>query len=222
MTNLILSKSEENYLKSIYNLSDSGSKLVTTNSISKILNIEPASVTDMIKKLSKKNLIYHQKYKGSKISKNGIKIALQIIRKHRLWEVFLYEKLNFKWDEIHEVAEELEHVSSDQLIDNLDKYLKYPKIDPHGDPIPNKLGEIDFIDKISISDLNIGQKGIVSRIINEDEEFFNLLNKLKIEIGTEVKLVDKIEYDSSIEIFINNRSVIISKVVAENIKITKV
>ena len=101
-------------------------------------------------------------------------------------------------------------------------YLKYPKIDPHGDPIPNKLGEIDFVDKISISDLNIGQKGIVSRIINEDEEFFNLLNKLKIEIGTEVKLIDKIEYDSSIEIFINNRSVIISKVVAENIKITKV
>ena len=109
-----------------------------------------------------------------------------------------YEKLNFKWDEIHEVAEELEHVSSDQLIDNLDKYLKYPKIDPHGDPIPNKLGEIDFVDKISISDLNIGQKGIVSRIINEDEEFFNLLNKLKIEIGTEVKLIDKIEYDSII------------------------
>ena len=104
----------------------------------------------------------------------------------------------------------------------LDKYLKYPKIDPHGDPIPNKLGEIDFVDKISISDLNIGQKGIVSRIINEDEEFFNLLNKLKIEIGTEVKLIDKIEYDSSIEISINNRTVIISKVVAENIKITKV
>ena len=153
MTNLILSKSEENYLKSIYNLSELGNKVVTTNSISKILNIEPASVTDMIKKLSKKKLIYHEKYRGTKISKNGIKVALQIIRRHRLWEVFLYEKLNFNWDEIHEVAEELEHVSSDQLIDNLDKYLKYPKIDPHGDPIPNKLGEIDFVDKISISDL---------------------------------------------------------------------
>ena len=222
MTNLILSKSEENYLKSIYNLSELGNKVVTTNSISKILNIEPASVTDMIKKLSKKKLIYHEKYRGTKISKNGIKVALQIIRRHRLWEVFLYEKLNFNWDEIHEVAEELEHVSSDQLIDNLDKYLKYPKIDPHGDPIPNKLGEIDFVDKISILDLKINEKGIVSRIINEDEEFFILLNKLNIEIGTEVKILDKIDYDGSLDVSINNKSVIISKVIAENIKITKI
>ena len=222
MANIILSKSEENYLKSIYNLSDSGNKIVTTNSISKILNIEPASVTDMIKKLSKKNLIYHEKYKGTKISKNGITVALQIIRRHRLWEVFLYEKLNFNWDEIHEVAEELEHVSSDQLIDNLDKYLKYPKIDPHGDPIPNKLGEIDFVDKISISDLKVKEKGIVSRIIKEDEGFFNLLNKLKIEIGTEVVILDKIDYDGSLDVLINNKSVIISKEIAENIKITKI
>jgi DtxR family Mn-dependent transcriptional regulator len=222
MTNIILSKSEENYLKSIYNLSDLGNKIVTTNSISKILNIEPASVTDMIKKLSKKKLIYHEKYKGTKISKNGIIVALQIIRRHRLWEVFLYEKLNFNWDEIHEVAEELEHVSSDQLIDNLDKYLKYPKIDPHGDPIPNKLGEVDFVDKISISDLKIKEKGIVSRIINEDEGFFNLLNKLKIEIGTEVTILDKIDYDGSLDVLINNKSVIISKEIAENIKITKI
>ncbi|PDH43784.1 MAG: iron-dependent repressor [Rhodothermaeota bacterium MED-G18] len=218
----MLSKSEENYLKSIYNLSELGNKVVTTNSISKILNIEPASVTDMIKKLSKKKLIYHEKYRGTKISKNGIKVALQIIRRHRLWEVFLYEKLNFNWDEIHEVAEELEHVSSDQLIDNLDKYLKYPKIDPHGDPIPNKLGEIDFVDKISISDLKINEKGIVSRIINEDEEFFILLNKLNIEIGTEVKILDKIDYDGSLDVSINNKSIIISKVIAENIKITKI
>ena len=107
-------------------------------------------------------------------------------------------------------------------IDNLDKYLKYPKIDPHGDPIPNKLGEIDFVDKISISDLKINEKGIVSRIINEDEEFFILLNKLNIEIGTEVKILDKIDYDGSLDVSINNKSVIISKVIAENIKITKI
>ena len=222
MTNTNLSKSEENYLKSIFNLSEFGNKQVTTNSISKILNIEPASVTDMIKKLSKKKLIYHEKYKGSTISKSGIKIALQIIRRHRLWEVFLYDKLNFKWDKIHDIAEELEHVSSEELIDNLDKFLKYPKIDPHGDPIPNKLGEMNFIDKISISDLNVNENGIVSRIINEDEEFFNLLKKLKIEIGTEVKIIDKIEYDESIEILINKKTVIISKDIANNIKITKI
>ena len=222
MTNTNLSKSEENYLKSIFNLSEFGNKQVTTNSISKVLNIEPASVTDMIKKLSKKKLIYHEKYKGSTISKSGIKIALQIIRRHRLWEVFLYDKLNFKWDKIHDIAEELEHVSSEELIDNLDKFLKYPKIDPHGDPIPNKLGEMNFVDKISISDLNVNENGIVSRIINEDEEFFNLLKKLKIEIGTEVKIIDKIEYDESIEILINKKTVIISKDIANNIKITKI
>ena len=126
MTNIKLSKSEENYLKSIFNLSEFGNKQVSTNSISKILNIEPASVTDMLKKLSKKNLVYHEKYKGSTISKSGIKIALQIIRRHRLWEVFLHDKLNFKWDKIHEIAEEFEHVSSEELIDNFDKFLKYP------------------------------------------------------------------------------------------------
>ena len=222
MTNIKLSKSEENYLKSIFNLSEFGNKKVSTNSISKILNIEPAAVTDMIKKLSKKKLIYHERYKGSSISKSGIKIALQIIRRHRLWEVFLHDKLKFKWDQIHEIAEELEHVSSDNLIDSLDKFLKYPKIDPHGDPIPNKLGEIDFVDKISIYDLNINQKGIVSRIINEDDEFFNLLKKLDIEIGSEIKMIDKIEYDDSLEISINNKSVIISKQIASNIKITKI
>ena len=161
MTNTNLSKSEENYLKSIFNLSEFGNKQVTTNSISKVLNIEPASVTDMIKKLSKKKLIYHEKYKGSTISKSGIKIALQIIRRHRLWEVFLYDKLNFKWDKIHDIAEELEHVSSEELIDNLDKFLKYPKIDPHGDPIPNKLGEMNFVDKISISDLNVNELSLI-------------------------------------------------------------
>ena len=222
MTNIKLSKSEENYLKSIFNLSEFGNKKVSTNSISKILNIEPASVTDMIKKLSKKKLIYHERYKGSSISKSGIKIALQIIRRHRLWEVFLHDKLKFKWDQIHELAEELEHVSSDNLIDSLDKFLKYPKIDPHGDPIPNKLGEIDFVDKISIYDLSINEKGIVSRIINEDDEFFNLLKKLDIEIGTEIKMIDKIEYDNSLEILVNNKSVIISKQIASNIKITKI
>ena len=222
MTNIKLSKSEENYLKSIFNLSEFGNKKVSTNSISKILNIEPASVTDMIKKLSKKKLIYHERYKGSSISKSGIKIALQIIRRHRLWEVFLHDKLKFKWDQIHELAEELEHVSSDNLIDSLDKFLKYPKIDPHGDPIPNKLGEIDFVDKISIYDLSINEKGIVSRIINEDDVFFNLLKKLDIEIGTEIKMIDKIEYDNSLEILVNNKSVIISKQIASNIKITKI
>ena len=175
MSNKKLSKSEEDYIKTIFNLSEFGNKQVSTNSISKVLKIEPASVTDMVKKLSLKKLIYHKKYKGSQISKSGIKVALQIIRKHRLWEVFLHEKLNFKWDKIHNIAEELEHVTSNKLIDKLDDYLKYPKIDPHGDPIPNKLGVIKSNIKISLSDLKIFESGIVSRIIKEDDHFFKLL-----------------------------------------------
>ena len=208
MSNNKLSKSEEDYIKTIFNLSEFGNKQVSTNSISKVLKIEPASVTDMVKKLSLKKLIYHKKYKGSQISKSGIKVALQIIRKHRLWEVFLHEKLNFKWDKIHNIAEELEHVTSNKLIDKLDDYLKYPKIDPHGDPIPNKL--------------KIFESGIVSRIIKEDDHFFKLLKKLNIQIGTKIKVIEKLEFDNSLEIIIDNKKLLISKKIASNIKITKI
>ena len=120
----MLTTSEENYLKTIYNLSESGEKQVSTNSISKFLNTKPSSVTDMIKKLTAKKLLYHKKYKGTNISSNGKKLAIQIIRKHRLWEVFLYEKLKFKWDEVHKIAEELEHITNEKLIEKLDRYLK--------------------------------------------------------------------------------------------------
>jgi len=222
MSNNKLSKSEEDYIKTIFNLSEFGNKQVSTNSISKVLKIEPASVTDMVKKLSLKKLIYHKKYKGSQISKSGIKVALQIIRKHRLWEVFLHEKLNFKWDKIHNIAEELEHVSSNKLIDELDDYLKYPKIDPHGDPIPNKLGVIESNVKISLSDLKIFESGIVSRIIKENDHFFKLLKKLNIQIGTKIKVIEKLKFDNSLEIIIDKKKLLISKKIASNIKITKI
>tara|TARA_B110000014_G_scaffold67087_1_gene45883 strand:+ start:182 stop:850 length:669 start_codon:yes stop_codon:yes gene_type:complete len=222
MPNIILTKSEEDYVKAIFNLSEFGNKLVSTNSISKVLKIEPASVTDMIKKLSHKKLIYHQKYKGCKISKNGMKIALQIIRKHRLWEVFLYDKLKFKWDKIHDIAEQLEHISSNKLIDRLDDFLKYPKIDPHGDPIPNKLGIIESNKKISLSELENFDSCIVARIIKEDQNFFKLLKKLNIEIGTKIKVIEKLDYDDSLEIIIDNKKILISNKIASNIKVSKI
>ena len=222
MPNIILTKSEEDYVKAIFNLSEFGNKLVSTNSISKVLKIEPASVTDMIKKLSHKKLIYHQKYKGCKISKNGMKIALQIIRKHRLWEVFLYDKLKFKWDKIHDIAEQLEHISSNKLIDRLDDFLKYPKIDPHGDPIPNKLGIIESNEKISLSELENFDSCIVARIIKEDQNFFKLLKKLNIEIGTKIKVIEKLDYDDSLEIIIDNKKILISNKIASNIKVSKI
>tara|TARA_B100000965_G_scaffold247734_1_gene208082 strand:- start:1294 stop:1956 length:663 start_codon:yes stop_codon:yes gene_type:complete len=218
----MLTTSEENYLKTIYNLSESGKKQVSTNSISKFLKTKPSSVTDMIKKLSAKKLLYHKKYKGTNISSNGKKLAIQIIRKHRLWEVFLFEKLNFKWDEVHKIAEELEHITNEKLIERLDKYLKYPKIDPHGDPIPNKNGEINIKPKIKLSNLLINNNCIVSNVNDDDGNLLEYLNKIKIHIGSKIKVFDIIEFDKSIEIEIDSKNkVFISNRVAENILVTK-
>ena len=218
----MLTTSEENYLKTIYNLSESGKNQVSTNSVSKFLKTKPSSVTDMIKKLSAKKLLYHKKYKGTNISSNGKKLAIQIIRKHRLWEVFLFEKLDFKWDEVHKIAEELEHITNEKLIDKLDKYLKYPKIDPHGDPIPNKDGKIDIKPKIKLSNLLINNKCIVSKVNDEDGNLLEYLNKIKIHIGSKIKVFDIIEFDKSIEIEIDSKNkVFISNRVAENILVTK-
>tara|TARA_B100001778_G_scaffold75906_1_gene61152 strand:+ start:758 stop:1420 length:663 start_codon:yes stop_codon:yes gene_type:complete len=218
----MLTTSEENYLKTIYNLSESGKNQVSTNSISKFLKTKPSSVTDMIKKLSAKKLLYHKKYKGTNISSNGKKLAIQIIRKHRLWEVFLFEKLNFKWDEVHKIAEELEHITNEKLIERLDKYLKYPKIDPHGDPIPNKNGEINIKPKIKLSNLLINNNCIVSNVNDDDGNLLEYLNKIKIHIGSKIKVFDIIEFDKSIEIEIDSKNkVFISNRVAENILVTK-
>ncbi len=219
----MLTTSEENYLKTIYNLSESGKNQVSTNSISKFLKTKPSSVTDMIKKLSAKKLLYHKRYKGTNISSNGKKLAIQIIRKHRLWEVFLFEKLDFKWDEVHKIAEELEHITNEKLIDKLDKYLKYPKIDPHGDPIPNKDGKIDIKPKIKLSNLLINNKCIVSKVNDEDGNLLEYLNKIKIHIGSKIKVFDIIEFDRSIEIEIDSKNkVFISNRVAKNILVTKI
>ena len=219
----MLTTSEENYLKTIYNLSDSGKNQVSTNSISKFLKTKPSSVTDMIKKLSAKKLLYHKRYKGTNISSNGKKLAVQIIRKHRLWEVFLYEKLKFKWDEVHKIAEELEHITNDKLIEKLDKYLKYPKVDPHGDPIPNKNGEIDIKPKIKLSKLSIKEKCIVSNVNDEDDNLLEYLNKIKIHIGSKIKVFDVIDFDKSLEIEIDSTNkVFISNTVAENILVAKI
>tara|TARA_B100001173_G_C15938213_1_gene525902 strand:- start:433 stop:1095 length:663 start_codon:yes stop_codon:yes gene_type:complete len=219
----MLTTSEENYLKTIYNLSESGKNQVSTNSVSKFLKTKPSSVTDMIKKLSAKKLLYHKKYKGTNISSNGKKLAIQIIRKHRLWEVFLFEKLDFKWDEVHKIAEELEHITNEKLIDKLDKYLKYPKIDPHGDPIPNKDGKIDIKPKIKLSNLLINNKCIVSKVNDEDGNLLEYLNKIKIHIGSKIKVFDIIEFDKSIEIEIDSKNkVFISNRVAKNILVTKI
>ena len=196
---LNFSTSEENYIKTIFHLQN-GQNTVTTNALAEKLSTKPASVTDMMKKLKAKKLLHYEPYQGFRLSSEGKKVALDIIRRHRLWEYFLAEKLKFKWDEVHIVAEDLEHVSSKKLIDKLDEYLGYPKFDPHGDPIPDSLGKMESSKQISLAQLPVNKPAEVSRVVNQSGEMLELLQHKKITIGARVEVKKKFEFDHSIEI----------------------
>ena len=193
------STSEENYIKAIFHLKG-GQNTVTTNALAEKLNTKPASVTDMMKKLKAKKLLHYQPYQGFRLSHEGKKVALDIIRRHRLWEFFLAEKLKFKWDEVHSVAEDLEHVSSKKLIDKLDEFLGNPKFDPHGDPIPDSLGKMENNNQISLTELGLNKPAEVCRVINQSEEMLELLQHKNISIGTKLEVKRKFTFDHSIEI----------------------
>lgn len=211
------STSEENYIKTIFHL-QIGQNTVTTNALAEKLSTKPASVTDMMKKLKTKKLLHYQPYQGFRLNTEGRKVALDIIRRHRLWEYFLAEKLKFKWDEVHAVAEDLEHVSSKKLIDKLDEYLGYPKFDPHGDPIPDSLGKMESNRQISLSDLPVNKPGEVCRVINQSVEMLELLQHKKITIGTKLEVKKKFVFDGSIEIKIKQQpAFLISEQLAKNI-----
>lgn len=213
------SLSEENYLKAIYHLSNHGKDSVNTNAISEEMKTTPASVSDMIRKLSKKKVVDYQKYKGVNISEKGKEVALKVIRKHRLWEVFLVEKLNFHWDEVHDIAEQLEHINSPLLISKLDEFLGFPKHDPHGDPIPDSEGNFSVLKKQSLSESTIGSQGMVIAVNDSSSAFLKYLDKVGISIGTELKIIDKNEFDGSLDIEIGDHSITISPVAADNISI---
>ena len=196
---LNFSTSEENYIKTIFHLQN-GQNTVTTNELAERLRTKPASVTDMLKKLKAKKLLHYQPYQGFRLTNEGKKVALDIIRRHRLWEFFLAEKLKFKWDEVHVVAEDLEHVSSRKLIDKLDEYLGYPKFDPHGDPIPDSLGKMENSEQVSLVELPLNKPAEVCRVVNQSEEMLELLQHKKINIGTRLEIKRKFGFDHSIEI----------------------
>lgn len=211
------SVSEENYIKAIFHLQQQDGT-VTTNELAGELKTRPASVTDMMKKLKAKKLVHYQPYRGFRLSSEGSKVALGIIRRHRLWEYFLAEKLKFSWDEVHAVAEELEHVSSKKLIEKLDEFLGYPKTDPHGDPIPDINGKIEHPTQQCLINLPANKLGIVSHISNQSNEILDLLTHKKISIGTKLEIKRRFDFDQSIEIKIGRQPVFtISKQVAENI-----
>jgi DtxR family Mn-dependent transcriptional regulator len=215
----MLTFTEENYLKAIYHLEISSEKKETsTNTIADHLAIKPATVTAMLKKLNHKKYVSYQKYGKVSLSKTGLEIALQIVRKHRLWEVFLVDKLDFTWDEVHEIAEQLEHIQSAKLIDRLDKYLKFPAIDPHGDPIPNTKGVINKQTKTSLCDAKIGKMYKVMAVKDSSSEFLQYLMQLHITLATKIKVLSKIEFDNSLIIEINGKKeIVISEKFSQNI-----
>ena len=215
--------SEEDYIKAIYHLGMVSNKTVSTNAVADQMETKPSSVTDMVKKLSDKGLVNYKRYKGVSLTELGKKTALSIVRKHRLWEVFLVEKLNFSWDEVHDVAEQLEHIKSDKLVDRLDKHLGYPQVDPHGDPIPSKKGEFKKTVKKLLNEVPIRTSGICVGVKDSSPPFLKFLDKNKIALGDTITVVDKEEFDGSLHIQIKGSDLHISNLIATNLylKITE-
>ncbi len=215
-------RTEENYLKAIFSLYNKENKAVSTNTIAKKLKTKPSSVTDMVKKLSNKDLVKYEKYKGVTLTKKGTDIAVTIIRNHRIWEVFLVEKLGYKWDEVHEIAEQLEHIKSDELIDRMDEFLDNPKFDPHGDPIPDKTGKFAERKKaVLLSELEIKEEGIIVGVKNTSNDFLQYLEEKTLTIGKEIKVTKEFEFDKSRNLVVNERVITISKEVCNNLIIEK-
>ncbi|MGB0390726.1 MAG: metal-dependent transcriptional regulator [Salibacteraceae bacterium] len=198
------SRTEEDYLKTIYMLSRIQPKGVGTKSIGDLLNLKLPSVSDMLRKLGAKKLIEYTKYKGVTLTEEGEKIALLIIRKHRLWETFLVEHFNFKWDEVHDIAEDLEHINSVKLIDQLDKFLGYPKFDPHGDPIPDKNGVISLHYDKTLNQIKVGQSAMIVGVKDHSSDFLKFLESVSLTLGTMITVTSIIEYDKSLMIKTNN------------------
>jgi len=219
---MIITLTEENYLKAIFHLSQKSEEEVSTNAIAEQIDAKASSVTDMLKKLADKNLITYIKYKGVKLTENGRLTAVDIIRKHRLWEVFLVDKLNFSWDEVHDVAEQLEHIKSAKLINQLEAFLDFPTHDPHGDPIPNKDGDFVKTNKITLSKANVNEHYTCVGVIDSSSDFLKYLDKHQIGIGTVILVEDKEDFDQSMTITIRDKTMLMSKAITTNIYVKKV
>lgn len=215
---MAISFTEENYLKVIHRLSEATSEDISTNAVAELMQTKAASVTDMLRKLADKGWVNYQKYQGVRLSAEGEKIALSIVRKHRLWEVFLVDKMGFNWDEVHEIAEQLEHIESDQLIHKLDEYLGFPKTDPHGDPIPNKDGILPELAYSHLSDIKAAKTCKLMGVAQDSAVFLQLLTKLNLNLGATLAIQEINEFDRSIFVSINDAApIFISHEVAKNI-----
>lgn len=209
--------SEENYLKVIYHLSLTSTKGVTTNAIANVMESKPSSVTDMVQKLAEKELVIYRKYQGVELTDQGRFMALMIVRKHRLWEVFLVDKLDFSWDEVHDVAEQLEHIKSEKLTNKLDEFLGFPTEDPHGDPIPDKEGKIAKIEKQLLSEIPAGRRAICVGVKDSSSTFLQYLDKQQIALGSTLEVVSKEDFDLSLTLRVDNKEVTVSNKIAGNL-----
>jgi DtxR family Mn-dependent transcriptional regulator len=216
------SSAEENYLKAIYKLQEANGEMVATSALAQVLGIHMASVTDMLKKMSNKKLVIYQKSKGFKLTEKGKQAAIGIIRKHRLWEVFLVDKLGFRWNEVHEIAEQLEHIHSQELIDKLDAYLDFPKADPHGDPIPDAKGVFTVSKSVLLASLPPGSQGKFTGVTDHSSAFLNYLDKIGLSLGDAVKVKEVEEFDKNYTLLLKGKkSVVVSYKVANSLLISE-
>jgi DtxR family Mn-dependent transcriptional regulator len=215
----MLSFTEENYLKALIQLRlEHGQDYESgTNQLAGLLGVKPATATDMLKKLRKKRLIDYKRYGKISLTEEGIRHALDILRKHRLWETFLYEKLDFSWDEVHEVAEQLEHIHSPKLIDRLDKFLGYPKVDPHGDAIPNAQGELIEISRKTLTEIERGTSCLMVAVKDNSAAFLQYVVKVGLGLNTQIDVMDVQEYDGLMEIDVNGKRTVVSRKFSDNI-----
>lgn len=214
---MMFTYSEENYLKTIYHLEIKYPRGVSTNSLAEKMKSKPSSVTEMVKKLSEKEMVNYRPYQGVRLSEKGRESAIAVIRKHRLWEYFLVEKLNFSWDEVHDVAEQLEHIKSDKLIIELDKFLGFPKKDPHGDPIPDASGRIAKRDHVLLFEISAGEKCLCIGVKDSSPAFLRYLDKNSISLGSEITVLEKEEFDRSLKIKVGKEFIVISEAIAQNL-----
>lgn len=215
-SNLMISLSEENYLKAIFHLMNTDNT-VTINELSKVLSVKMPSVNNMMKKFAEKGWVIYESYKPLKITVAGKKQAALVVRKHRLTEMFLVEKMNFGWENVHEIAEQLEHIHSETFFDKMDELLNYPKYDPHGEPIPDKEGNIIAQDLKKLSNCKVGESVVFTAVTITDEDFLNFLNKNKLVLGKEIKVLNIEKFDKSMLVKIQEEEIVLSNIVCDKI-----
>ncbi|NNK79872.1 MAG: metal-dependent transcriptional regulator [Flavobacteriales bacterium] len=219
----MLSKNEEDYLKVLYHLvNEEDGEEVSSKSLADYLEIFPASVSGMLKKLKGKELVTHEKYGKLSLSDKGHDIALTLIRKHRLWETFLHRHMNFSWDEVHDVAEQLEHIRSTKLIDELERFLDYPKQDPHGDPIPDAKGRIQSLETVALSTLEVGDKCRLISVSDGSVAFLKYVSQIGLALSSEIEVLDHREFDGSLLIRFNDKEESVSRTFAEFVFVEKI